>query len=279
MIFSIDVRGFLKLNKKNVSSFNAIWLLFLSSDLSLFAQNFEFKFTGQSEMGKDKLKKWAENKTFPHVYEPNLIPVIREGATFMKGEWGKKVFRNNHPITIELGCGKGEYTVGLARRFPERNFIGVDVKGHRFHKGAKESYNEKLGNVAFLRARIEFIEAFFGENEVDEIWLTFSDPQPKDERGIHRITSVQFLEKYKNFLKPGGRIHVKHDNPLIMDLLLEELEATRHVVEAFDPDIYGPHFSSLNEEQKYILGIRTYYEQMWIDEGKKIQYLRYRVVN
>ncbi|MFM7309568.1 MAG: tRNA (guanine(46)-N(7))-methyltransferase TrmB, partial [Flavobacteriales bacterium] len=115
-------------------------------------------------MGKDKLKKWAENKTFSHVYEPELMPIIKEGATFMKGEWHQRAFGNAHPLVLELGCGKGEYTVGLARLHPNCNFLGVDVKGHRFHKGAKEALEEGLTNVAFLRTRIEFIESFFAKD-------------------------------------------------------------------------------------------------------------------
>ena len=227
-------------------------------------------------MGKDKLKKWEENKSFPHVFEPNLLPIIREGATFMKGHWGEKVFGNDHPITLELGCGKGAYTVGLARKYPGRNFIGIDVKGHRFHKGAKQSFNEGLKNVAFLRARIEFIEAFFNPDEVSEIWLTFSDPQPKDERGIHRLTSIQFFEKYKKFLRSGGRIHIKHDNPLVMELCLEELQGTRYIIETYSDNLYGDYFHSLSPDEQDILGIRTFYEQMWLDEGKPIHYLRIR---
>lgn len=230
-------------------------------------------------MGKDKLKKWEENKTFPHVFEPDLRPIIQEGTTFMKGLWNKDFFKNENPITVELGCGKGEYTVGLARKYPNRNFIGIDVKGHRFHKGAKESWSEGLSNVAFVRTRVEFIDSFFGPNEVSEIWLTFSDPQPKDGKGNRRITSLFYLEnKYRSFLKSGGKVHVKHDNPVIYDLLHEDLAGTMYPIEASTDDVYGPYFGALTEEWKYILGIRTYYEKRWLAEGKKIHYVRYRVI-
>ncbi len=196
----------------------------------------------------------------------------------MKGEWHEKVFTNDRPITLELGCGKGEYTVNLARKFPERNFIGVDVKGHRFHKGAKLSYEEGLKNVAFLRTRVEFLDSFFAPGEVHEIWLTFSDPQPKDEKGNRRITSLWYIiNKYLKFLKPGGKIHIKHDNPLVYDLAMEEIEATPLIIETSSQDLYGEFFNSLDDDWKEIMGWKTYYEEMWLDEGKKIHYLRLRI--
>lgn len=226
-------------------------------------------------MAKDKLKKWEENKSFPHVFEPNLLPIIREGKTFMQGEWHDKMFKNDHPIVIELGCGKGEYTVGLGRKYPEKNFIGIDVKGHRFNKGAKESFQEGLQNVAFLRTRVEFIQSFFAKDEVDEIWLTFSDPQLQDKTGVRRITSLHYAEKYRSFLKPGGRIHIKHDNDEVYRLaLLEFGNDPRYIIEEHHNDIYGDYFKTLNEEWQYILGIHTYYEQMWLLEGRKTKYVR-----
>ena len=229
-------------------------------------------------MGKGKLIRWAENKSFEHVFEPDLLPIIREGKTFMKGEWHSGFFKNDHPLVIELGCGKGEYTVGLARRYPDKNFLGADVKGHRFHKGAKEALREGLTNVAFLRARVEFVEAFFGKNEVDEIWLTFSDPQPQDKTGVRRITSKIYAERYRTFLKPGGLIHIKHDNDEVYRLALLEFGSDpRYTIETHNNDIYGDYFNSLTEEWQYILGIKTYYEQMWLAEGRKTKYVRIRV--
>ena len=154
-------------------------------------------------MGKGKLWKWNENAEFSHVFEPDLQSIV-DGATLNKGVWAEKVFENDHPVVLELGCGKGEYTVGLARRHPEVNFIGVDIKGHRFWRGAKTSEQEGLNNVAFLRTRIEFVQNFFAPNEVSEVWLTFSDPQPKDEKGTKRITSELYLERYRSFMVSGG---------------------------------------------------------------------------
>lgn len=227
-------------------------------------------------MGKDKLKKWAENETFPNVHQPPLHDVIKHGLTYMKGEWREKVFRNDNPIVLELGCGKGEYTVGLARRFPNKNFIGIDVKGHRFHKGAKEALKENLTNVAFLRTRIEFIEAYFGTNEVDEIWLTFSDPQPLDYEGNRRITSPWYLEKYRKFLKPGALLHIKHDNSGVYEKALQELPAAGCTLETHSFDVYGEYYHQQTPEMQDILNIRTFYEQMWMKENRIIKYVRVR---
>jgi tRNA (guanine-N7-)-methyltransferase len=226
-------------------------------------------------MGKDKLKKWEENKSFPHVFEPNLLPIIKEGKSFMKGEWNSTFFKNNHPIVVELGCGKGEYTVGLAQWYQEKNFIGVDVKGHRFHKGAKESMEMGLSNVAFLRARIEFIEGFFGDNELDEIWLTFSDPMPNDHDGNRRITSEYFMRRYAKLLKSEGIVHVKHDNDRIYERALQEIPRMGGEVLMHDSNIYESGFlDQVDERLKSILEIRTFYEQMWLKEGRKIKYVQ-----
>lgn len=227
-------------------------------------------------MGKDKLKKWAENETFPNVHQPSLIDIIKNGTTYNKGEWHKKVFQNDNPIVLELGCGKGEYTVGLARRFPDKNFIGIDVKGHRFHKGAKEALQEGLKNVAFLRTRIEFIEAYFDKNEVSEIWLTFSDPQPLDHEGNRRITSPWYINKYKNFLKKDALIHIKHDNPGVYQKALAELPSVGFTVESHSDDVYGTFFHEQSPEMQDILNIRTFYEQMWMKENRIIKYVRAR---
>lgn len=194
----------------------------------------------------------------------------------MQGEWREKFFKNDNPLVIELGCGKGEYTVQLAEANPHINYLGVDVKGHRFNHGARIAIAKGLKNVAFLRTRVEFIESFFGPNEVDEIWLTFSDPQPKDETGIKRITSSYFWNKYRNFLKPNGTIHIKHDNPMIYWSALEELEASRHILETHSADVYGDYIQTQPEEWQRILSIRTFYESRWLGEGKKIHYVRFR---
>ena len=229
-------------------------------------------------MGKDKLKKWEENKSFNHVFEPNLLPIIKEGKSFMKNEWNSHFFKNDHPIVVELGCGKGEYTVGLAQWYQEKNFIGVDVKGHRFHKGAKESMEMGLNNVAFLRARIEFIEGFFGENELDEIWLTFSDPMPNDHDGNRRITSEYFMKRYAHLLKSEGIVHIKHDNDRIYERALIEIPRMGGEILLHNSNIYESGFlETVDERLKSILEIRTFYEQMWLKEGRKIKYVQARM--
>jgi len=227
-------------------------------------------------MGKDKLRKWEENKGFSHVFEPPLTPIITQGATYNQGRWHADVFKNQKPITLELGCGKGEYTVGLGRMYPDRNFLGVDVKGHRFWRGAKTAVEEGLANVAFLRTRIEFIEAFFAPAEIDEIWLTFSDPQPKDEKGRRRLTSSFFIDKYKKFLRPAGIVHVKTDSTLLYEFTMDWLQAEGVQILMHSPNVYEQLWNSLDDEWRQILGIRTFYEQMFMAEGEKIKYIRFR---
>lgn len=224
-------------------------------------------------MGKGKLRKWNENKTFSHVYEPPLEDAV-EGKDFMKGEWQQNAFANDNPITLELGCGKGEYTIELARRYPHRNFIGVDIKGHRFWRGAKISQKEGLTNVAFLRTRLEFITHFFAPGEVDEIWLTFSDPQPKDEKGTKRITGPYFVERYKQILKPGAFINVKTDSDLLYTWTLEQYHKHGYNVVMASDDVYGSLVGRVEEPLNSLLQIRTFYEQMWLDMGKKIHFIR-----
>jgi len=226
-------------------------------------------------MGKDKLKRWSENKTFGHVHEPNLKEII-EGATYMQGEWNEKVFKRDAPLIVELGCGKGEYTVNLAKQYPQKNFLGVDVKGHRFWKGAKEALNEGMEHVAFLRTRIEFIGQFFAEGEIDEIWLTFSDPQPKDEKGTKRITSPIFTERYKKLLKKGGIIHIKSDSALIHAEADEYIDSLRYDRLWSTDNLYGDFILKMPTADQEMLNIRTFYESRWLGEGKTIKYLRFR---
>ena len=224
-------------------------------------------------MGKGKLWKWNENAEFSHVFEPDLQSIV-DGATLNKGAWAKNVFGNDHPIVLELGCGKGEYTVGLARRNPHVNFIGVDIKGHRFWRGAKTSEQEGLNNVAFLRTRIEFVQNFFGPEEVSEVWLTFSDPQPKDEKGTKRITSELFLERYRTFMPKGGLIHVKSDSPLLYELSKAGWEQAGFPILEDSQDVYADLVHRVEPDFADVLHIRTYYEQRWLEEGRKIHYLR-----
>jgi tRNA (guanine-N7-)-methyltransferase len=228
-------------------------------------------------MGKDKLRKWAENETFNHVFEPCLQEVVKGVDPGMKGKWAKDVFKNDNPITLELGCGKGEYTVGLARKYPERNFVGVDIKGHRFWRGAKTAKEELLPNVAFLRTRLEFIEMYFASAEVSEIWLTFSDPQPKDEKGTKRITSPVYIEIYKKFLKPGSLINVKTDSVLLYDLSKEGYLEAGYKFMYDSQDVYGELVHIVPQDLRDALEIVTYYEKRWLSEGKKIHFIQLEI--
>ena len=227
-------------------------------------------------MGKDKLKKWAENANFNHVFEPDLQAAVKGVDGEMKGKWSE-IFKNDNPITVEFGCGKGEYTLGLAKMYSERNFIGVDIKGHRFWRGAKTAQEENISNVAFLRTRLEFIERFFEKEEVSEVWLTFSDPQPKDEKGTKRITSPVYIERYKNILKPGSLINVKTDSVLLYDLSKEGYVEKGYDIQIDSRDVYGELVHEVSEELRQALEIKTYYEKRWLSEGKKIHFIQLKV--
>ena len=227
-------------------------------------------------MGKGKLWKWEENAELDNVFEPDLQEAVGGAEHEWRGTWGASVFGNDNPITLELGCGKGEYTVGLARQWPDRNFIGVDIKGHRFWRGAKTANQESLSNVAFLRTRIEFIDQFFAPGEVADIWLTFSDPQPKDEKGTKRITSGRFIERYRKFLAPGGTIKVKSDSALLYELSKADyLEAGHEFLHDSD-DVYGGFLDRVSPELRAALEIKTYYESRWLEEGKAIHFMEIR---
>lgn len=226
---------------------------------------------------KNKLRKFAEVLSFPNVYEcydvqrPALVGVGMEPVD-LKGHWQEKHFKNNNPITLELACGGGEYTVGLARLFPDRNFIGVDVKGNRLHAGAKEALADGLHNVAFLRTRIEIIDHFFAPNEVDEIWITFCDPFPRASKENRRLTSPYFNEKYRQILRPGGLVHLKHDDNDLVAFSLETIaNDPRCALLLQNLDIYaGP----LPMEE---LSIKTLYEGKHLASGRTIKYLRYTI--
>ena len=227
-------------------------------------------------MGKDKLRKWKENQTFDHVFEPDLQSAVKGEDQSMKGKWSE-IFKNEKPITLELGCGKGEYTLGLARKYPNRNFVGVDIKGHRFWRGAKTAQEESLPNVAFLRTRLEFIERYFEKDEVSELWITFSDPQPKDKKGTKRITSPIYIESYKNILKPGSLINVKSDSVLLYELSKEGYLEKGYNILLDSQDVYGELVKRVEEDLSEALKIKTYYERRWLSEGKKIHFLQLKV--
>ena len=217
-------------------------------------------------MGKNKLQKFADMAAYPHVFEYPYS--VAENVPFeMKGKWHESFFENNNPIVLELGCGRGEYTVGLGRMFPDKNFIAVDIKGARMWSGATESISEGLTNVAFLRTNIEIIERFFAEGEVSEIWLTFSDPQMK--KATKRLTSTYFMNRYRQFLKPDGIIHVKTDSNFMFTYTRYMIEENKLPVLFITEDLYH---SNLVDD---ILGIKTYYEQQWLDRGLSIKYIKF----
>ena len=221
-------------------------------------------------MGKGKLAKFADMETYENVFQ-YPYSVVEHVPFEMKGHWHEQYFKNENPIVLELGCGKGEYTVELAKLYPQMNFIGVDIKGARMWTGATQALNEGLKNVAFLRTNIEIIERFFAENEVQEIWLTFSDPQMKNPR--KRLTSTYFMERYRKFLIDGGIIHLKTDSNFLFTYTTYMVEHNHLPIEFRTEDLYGQ--SSIFNSQ--LLTIQTYYESMWIARGLNIKYMKWQL--
>jgi tRNA (guanine-N7-)-methyltransferase len=218
-------------------------------------------------MGKNKLAKFAELETFSHVFQvPSSTLLSGEGFS-LKGKWNTGFFKNSNSIVLELGCGKGEYTVELARQFPEKNYIGVDIKGARLWAGAKESYVKEMKNVAFIRTNIEMIEHFFAENEVSEIWLTFPDPQMK--KTTKRLTATNFIQNYLKFLKPDGIVHLKTDSPFMFAYTCEMVKVNNFPILQRVDDIYGTEYADKT------LQIKTYYEQQWLERGLTIKYISF----
>ena len=225
-------------------------------------------------MSKNKLAKFAEMATYAHVVEsPFQTPDTPYHP--LRGKWHTEFFNNNNPIVLELGCGRGEYCVGLGRMFPDKNFIGVDIKGARMYTGATEAKEEGLTNVGFLRTHIEFIEKFFAPNEVAEIWLTFSDPQMR--KATKRLTSTYFLHRYRHLLQDNGLVHLKTDSNFLYTYTSAMVEANQLSVLFQTDDLYHTLSAEEDAEVKEILGIRTYYEQQWIDRGLNIKYLKFRL--
>ena len=267
-------------------------------------------------MGHGKLKKFAENETFRCLLQPDASSVLAkpEGSRELvlrdhavKGNWNRDMFEKPQPIVLELGCGKGDYTIALARRHPEMNFIGVDIKGARLWKGAKEATEQAMGNVAFLRTRIEFIDAFFGPGEVSEIWLTFSDPQLRGSENA-RLTSPLFLQRYSRFLAPGGIVHLKTDSRFLYEYTQSVIRANGLPVLASGTDIYHEGIQVMRSEGKMDRGshssvmagltghleipgqagndvfdlpavfeVQTFYETMFLKMGLPITYLAFRL--
>ena len=226
-------------------------------------------------MGKNKLKKFAEMETFHNVFQPPYEP--------MAGHWRDRYFQNDHPIVLELGCGRGEYTVGLAERYPEKNFIGVDIKGARMWAGAKEAEQKELRNVAFLRTNIEFITEFFAADEVDEIWITFCDPQMK--KATKRLTSTYFMQRYQRIVKPNGLIHLKTDSPFLYTYTTEMLRLNPYPVLCTTDDLYGEKSdeATVPVQGKEIAlyadarALQTHYEKQWLDRGMSIKYIEWQL--
>ncbi len=248
-------------------------------------------------MSKGKLAKFADMASYPHVFE-YPFSVVEDVPFEMRGRWREDFFKNDNPIVLELGCGRGEYAVGLARRYPDRNFIGVDIKGARMWSGATEALNEGLKNVAFLRTNIEIIDRFFAPGEVQEIWLTFSDPQMK--KASKRLTSTYFLQRYRRFLEDRGIINLKTDSNFLFtytkyvtevnDLPVEvcgslpspsrdggQAGSGQDIMSGLSITDHGDTQDRTREDLEGALSIRTYYEQMWLSRGISIKYLRFRL--
>lgn len=229
-------------------------------------------------MSKNKLSKFADLLTYPNVFQPSLPLADAESAgpidipAFpLQGHWADQYFHNHNPIVLELGCGKGEYTVGLARQFPDKNFIGVDIKGARIWTGATMGLQEHLLNAAFLRTRIEFIERFFAPDEVSEIWLTFPDPQMK--KPTKRLTSTYFLQRYRSFLIDNGLIHLKTDSNFLFTYTTLLINESHLPVLSHTTDLYDAPLTSLDDSTKSILSIKTFYEQQWLERGISIKHV------
>ncbi|HLV23728.1 MAG TPA: tRNA (guanosine(46)-N7)-methyltransferase TrmB [Moheibacter sp.] len=221
-------------------------------------------------MGKNKLRRFSENETFGNVFQPNRQEMIQ--GFDLRGKWNQSFFKNDHPIVLELGCGKGEYTVALAKKFPDKNFIGIDIKGARFWRGAKTALESGMENVAFLRTQIELIDYAFAENEVSEIWITFPDPQIKFRRTKHRLTHPDFLKKYHKVLIENGLVHLKTDSEFLHGYTHGVIQLQEHKVLISSHNVYHPDNRELPEE---ITSVQTFYEQKFLEANKNITYIRF----
>lgn len=218
---------------------------------------------------KNKLKRFQENETFANVIQPTREEVLNDFC--FKGKWNT-FFKNDNPIVLELGCGKGEYTIALAEKKPTKNFIGIDIKGARFWRGAKTAIENQMQNVAFIRTQIELIDHIFAENEVDEIWITFPDPQIKYQRTKHRMTNSVFLKRYHKVLKQGGYINLKTDSEFMHGYTLGLLHGEGHEIIHANHDVYKNHYSP--EE---VISTQTFYEKQYLEKGKPITYIQFKL--
>lgn len=213
-------------------------------------------------MGKDKLRKFAEIDTFPNVYQ------MEEGKE-LQGKWASAHFKNEQPIVLELACGKGEYSVNMAKFFPEKNFIGIDLKGNRIWRGARTGVDENIGNLAFLRIQIEDLAEYFAAGEIDEIWITFPDPQPQDSREKKRLTYNRFLDLYKVLLKPGGKVNLKTDNDGLYAYTVEKVAELGLISHKETGHLYTSEFYD------DVLKIKTHYERIYLKQDKNINYIQF----
>lgn len=220
---------------------------------------------------KNKLQRFAENETFDNMFQLGYDDLVT-GFEY-RGNWNSGFFKNNNDIIVELGCGKGEYTVGLASRFPNKNFIGIDIKGARIWKGLKNTEQGNLDNVAFIRTRINLIEYIFGPSEVSEIWITFPDPRSRRSDENRRLTSPRYIDRYYKVLKPDGIINLKTDNIVFFEYTLDVIREHGHELLYKTYDVYGEP----NEE--ILTGIQTFYEKMWLENGTKIKYLKFHLAD
>lgn len=220
---------------------------------------------------KNKLKRFRENEIFSNVFQPSREELVNQKYEY-KGNWNKAIFKNENPIVLELGCGKGEYTVGLSKRYPNKNFIGIDIKGARFWRGAKTAIEEQIPNASFIRTQIELVEYIFEENEVDEIWITFPDPQIKYKRTKHRMINLQFLERYKKILKKEGIMHLKTDSEFMHGYTLGLLHGAKHDVLYANHNVY-----KLEGSPAEVTEIQTFYESQYLEHNKAITYIRFKI--
>jgi tRNA (guanine-N7-)-methyltransferase len=227
-------------------------------------------------VGKNKLARWTELGSFDKVFQPRISDISSNDHA-VKGRWKTEIFKNNHPVILELGCGKGEYSVGLATRFPENNYIGIDIKGARMWRGAKTADERKLPNIAFLRTRIEFINSFFTEDEIDEIWITFPDPHSGPKNSNKRLTSPWFLNIYRNFLKNNGSVHLKTDNTELYNFTIRTVAFNNLEVISATEDLHEAALTINNNIPHDILSIRTHYENLFMNKGQKINFISFRL--